>query len=63
MNATSLVFISQDREEIYVTIAEYMTKYMGYRKKQIVFEDAEFLRMNTCGPFRTRDSQNMALMR
>jgi hypothetical protein len=56
----SRVLISQDHDEMYVTIAEYKANYIGYLKNQVEFENAGFLLMTTYGPFMTTNSGHMA---
>jgi hypothetical protein len=55
----SRILISQDHEQIYVTLAEYQVTYIRYLKKQVDFENAPFLLMTTYGPFMTTESGNM----
>lgn len=56
----SRVLISQDRHEIYVMLAEYTLNYMGYLRQQVIFKDAELLRMTSYGPFFTTEDRHMS---
>jgi hypothetical protein len=56
----SRILISQDREEIYVTLAEYKENYINYLKNRVDVENKGFLVMTTYGSFVTENSNHMA---
>lgn len=56
------MLLSQDRQEIYVTIADYTESYVDYLYGKGEFEDAECLRMQMFGPFFTDDPSHMAYL-
>jgi hypothetical protein len=63
LTASSRVLLAQDREEIYVTIAEYTLYYLDYLQNlnpEADFHNPYFLKMRTYGPFLTTSSKHMA---
>lgn len=62
---SSRVLISQDRHQIFLTIAEYPQKYIDYlhAKNGVRINDTDFaLHMKVFGEFDTRDSAQMHLL-
>lgn len=55
----SRILISQDHNEIYVTIAEYERAYLKYLCNKVPFEQAGYLTMHRFGPFMTQVKSNM----
>lgn len=53
------LLISQDHEELYITIAEYEDSYLHYLQGRNSLEDSGFLTMNRFGPFRINRSLHM----
>lgn len=56
----SRVLLSQDRHEIYVTLAEYTKNYVLYLQDEVHFKEAGFLRMQVYGPFKTNNRGHMS---
>jgi len=56
----SRILISQDHDEIYVTLAEYKVSYISYLKNRVDVDNKGFLVMTTYGPFVTINSKHMA---
>ena len=59
LTAISRVLLSQDRHEIYVTIAEYARNYALYLQETVKYEEAGFLTMTSYGPFCTNVYSHM----
>lgn len=58
MRLYSRVLISQDRDEIFITLAEYKDQYLDYLRGKPATDEA-FLRMWLFGPYRIKSAHHM----
>ena len=58
VNGPSLLMVSQDRHEIYLTFASYKEAYLNYLKGKDV-GDPGFLTMQEYGPWHTKNYKHM----